>query len=402
MTESELAPADPPIFPFASGHTVDIHPDYARLRRDDPVPLVRLGSGGQAYLATRYDDVKRVFADPVFSRAASSRPGAAVLTQSGKIPHLMLNMDPPDHTRMRKLVARAFTTRAVERMRPRAQDVADELVDAMIAQGPPVDFVAAFAAPLPALVVSEMLGVPAADRDRLLDWLSVTLSIGAHPPERIQQVFGEVMTYLGGLIAAKRAVPADDLLSALIAARDEEDRLSEPELLYNAYLLISGGFETTAGLLANSVLVLDRHPDQRDLLRERPELIPAAVDELLRYVPIAWCALQRIALDDVELSGVKVPAGSSVVPMTYSANRDEALVEEPDRFDVTRPPMPHMALGHGVHRCLGAPLARLEIQTAFATLVRRLPDLRPAGPESELEWKRGVLTVGPVALPVVW
>jgi cytochrome P450 len=206
------------------------------------------------------------------------------------------------------------------------------------------------------------------------------------------------------LIAAKRAAPADDLLSALIAARDEDDRLSEAELVSTLFIIIAGGYETTAGLLTNSIVMLNYHyPDQLALLRDQPELISTAVEELLRYVPMAWCGSERMALEEVELSGVRIPAGATVVPLIYSGNRDESLVDEPERLDVTRSAStPHLGFGHGIHRCLGAPLGRLELQTAFATLLRRLPGLRPAVPESELIWKLGVITVGPRALPVTW
>jgi cytochrome P450 len=251
-------------------------------------------------------------------------------------------------------------------------------------------------------VVSELLGVPSEDREQLREWLDINVSISKHTPEELQAVRGHLMGYLQDLVAAKRVSPADDLISGLIAAREENEQLSERELLYTAFILISGGYETTAGLLTNSILTLHHHPDQLALMRDKPELLPGALEELLRYVPIAWCTVERLTLADVELGGVPVPAGSTVVPLHYSANRDEAFIDEPDRFDVSRPPSQHMSFGYGVHRCIGAPLARLELQTAYSTLFRRLPQLRPAQPESTLEWKTGVLTVGPTALPVTW
>ena len=394
---------DLPSFPYSHLHGMDdTYPEYARQRQADPVPLVRLTSGGQAYLVTRYADVRRVFSDPVFSRAAVARPGTAVLTETSRLPHVMLNMDPPDHTRLRRLVTRAFTTGAVERLRPRVTEIADGLVGELIAHGPPVDFVAAFATALPALVISDLLGVPAADRIAVCGWVDVMLSTGAYTLEEHAAAMGELMAYLDKLIAAKRAEPAGDLVSDLIAARDEGDRLSEAELFNTVFVLIAGGFETTASLLANALLTLHRHPDQWALLRDRPELLPRAVDELLRYVPIAWSSLERVATADTELAGVRIPAGSTVIPMTYSANHDTDLTADADRLDLTRTPLPHMAFGYGIHRCVGAPLARLELQTAFGILARRLPKLRPAVPEPALTWKAGVMTVGPVALPVRW
>jgi len=397
MTAPEL-----PIFPFETPPGLDAEPEYAELRLDNPVPKVRLAPGGEAYLASRYEDVKRVLSDPVFSRAATSDPGVATLRPVRRNPYIMVSLDAPEHTRVRRLVARAFTPRSVELLRPRVEQIVDELIDAMVAQPRPVDFVAAFAAPLPALVVSEMLGAPAADVTMLRGWLDIGLSITAYPPEEIRAAGEQLFGYLERLIAAKRAEPADDLLTRMIQARDEEDRLSEPELLNNAYILLSGGYETTTGVLTNSLLTLHRHPEQLAMLRDEPELIPDAVEEMLRYVRIVKCIMERVATEDVELSGVTVPAGSTVIPLHYSANRDDAFTEDPDRFDITRKPLPHMAFGGGLHYCLGAALARLELRAAFEGLLRRLPGLRPAVDASELEWKRGLLTRGPVTLPVTW
>jgi len=404
MAAPEIAISDLPAFPYEGMTGLDTFEVFAGLREHDPVLPVRVPSGGRVFLVARYEDVRRVFSDPVFSRVALQREDATVLIPASKIPGTMLNMDPPDHTRVRKLITRAFTTGAVERMRPRVQRFTDDLIDAMVAQGAPVDFVSSFATVLPATVISDMLGVPVRDRHRLYEWLEVVLSAGGHPREEIEGALTALQVYLAGLIAAKRGAPADDLLSALIAARDEADKLSEPELLSALFLLIAGGYETTAGQLTNSVLLLGyHHSDQLDLLRTRPELIPGAVEELLRYVPQAWCAPERLALEEVELSGVRIPAGATVVPLVYAANRDAALLEDPERLDVSRSRyVPHLAFGHGIHRCIGAPLARLELQVAFATLLHRLPALRPAVPQSQLTWKLGTVTVGPRSLPVTW
>jgi cytochrome P450 len=404
MTGSAPAPSDLPQFPFKDMTGMDAFDLYAELRERDPVRPVRVASGGQVYLVARYEDVRRVFADPVFSRVALQREDATVLMQASRIPGAIINMDAPDHTRIRKLLVRAFTTGTVERMRPRIQTFADELIDPMIQHGPPVDFVASFAAVLPATVVSDLLGVPYTDWDQLRRWLEISLSAGAYTPEEIQQTLGLFSSYLAELIGAKRAAPGDDLLSALIEARDEGDRLSEAELMSTAFILVAGGYETTAALLTNAVITLAyHHPDQLALLRDDPELIQSAVDELQRYVPISWSAGERLVLEDVELSGVRIPAGATVVPLVFSANRDDAVGTEPDRLDLTRSPAsPHLGFGHGIHRCAGAPLARLELQVAFRTLLNRLPNLRPAVAESELTWKMGVNNIGPRALPVTW
>src|SRR5215475_2541696 len=397
MADSTLA-----IFPFENMTGLDTPAEYARIRRDDPLPMVELAAGGRAYLATRYEDVKRVFGDPVFSREATRRPESAVLSLGSRVPYSMLNMDPPEHSRIRRLLAPAFTTRAIERLRPRIQQIADELVDAMLAQGPPAEFVTAFAAPLPALVASELLGVPDADRDQLRAWLDGFAPSDSVTPEAFAATVEAVTAYLSRLAASRRAAPADDVVSALVTAQQEGADISDPEVLHTTLLLIAGGYETTSTLLTNSIVILHRYPDQLALLRDKPELVPDAVEELLRYVPIVWSALERVALEDVELSGVRVPAGASVIPVIYAANRDPALAGDAEHLDLTRPQLPHLAFGYGVHHCLGAPLARVELQVAFTTLLERLPQLRPTEPEATLKWKTGLLVVGPSALPVVW
>lgn len=225
MAAAEITVSELPVFPYEGMTGLDAFDMFARLREHDPVQPVRVPSGGRVYLVARYEDVRRVFTDPVFSRVALQGEDAAVLIPASKIPGTMLNMDPPDHTRVRKLITRAFTTGAVERMRPRVQRFADELVDAMVAHGAPVDFVSSFATVLPATVISDMLGVPVADRHRLHEWLEVVLSAGAYPREEIVAALTALQTYLAELIAAKRGAPAEDLLSALIAARDEADRV---------------------------------------------------------------------------------------------------------------------------------------------------------------------------------
>ncbi len=392
--------SDSPVFPFDVPGELDHEPFHATLRRTDPVPRVRLASGGEAFLVSRYTDVKRVFVDQVFSRAAATQPGAVVLRPTPMNPHVMVSMDPPNHTRIRRLVNHAFTPRTVERLRPRVCEIARDLTDSMSAAGPPAEFVSMFAEPFPARVLSALLGV--ADHERLRVWMDAAMSITSHNPEQMRRSAREMLEYIAQQVAERREAPGEDLLSALIAAHDGGERLSDQELLYTPYVLLIGGYETTATLLANSVLTLDRHPGQMALLRERPELIPRAVEELLRYVRISRASLERVATEDVELSGVHIPKGSTVIMLKYSANRDEALIDDPDRFDVTREVVPHMAFGMGIHHCIGAALARLELQVALETLVDRMPGLRPAKSAAELRWKPGLITRGPLELPVTW
>lgn len=394
--------ADLPVFPFDTPPELDGDPRHTQLRGSDPVPAVQLALGGEARLVTRLEDVKRVYADPVFSRAEATKPGTPVLRPAKSNPYLLLSMDPPAHTRVRKLVARAFTKRGVERMRPRIQEITDDLVDAMMTRGAPVDFVEAFAAPLPAIVISDLVGAPSDDHRQIREWLDIGLSVTSHSAEEVRAAGEQMMAYLKELITTKSANPAEDLLSALIETHEEDgDRLSAPELLFTTYIMLAGGYETTAGLLANSILTLHRHPEALSLLRDKPELIPTAVEEILRYVPIAKASMERVTTEDVTLSDVQLPAGTTVIPLQYSANRDAALTPDPDTFDITRTPVPHLAFGHGIHYCLGAQLARLELHTAYATLLRRLPDLHPIDPEAVV-WKQGLITRAPVALSVAW
>jgi len=397
MIEDDLA-----VFPFDIPPDVDVVPVFERLRAQAPVTRVRLSTGGGAYLVSRYDDVRRVYADPVFSRARLVDPDQPVLLPGNKLPDVLLNTDPPEHTRLRKLVTRAFTARAVERLRPRIQQITDELVGNLQAAGPPADFVAGFALALPAAVIAELMGIPDGDVDRLQHWLEHILSVSAHTEAQTQLAVGELTAYLTELIAAKREQPGEDLTSALIQARDEGDRLSESELVFMLHLLLAGGFETTATLLPNVVITFSRHRDQWDRLRKDRSLIPGAVEELLRYVPLTRSGLERVATEEVQLSGVTIPAGSTVLPLVNAAHFDPEFVPDPQRLDVGRPVTAHLGFGHGVHHCVGASLGRLELTIALSTLVARLPNLHPAPPEAELVWKQGLITRGPVRLPVSW
>ncbi|SDZ29377.1 Cytochrome P450 [Amycolatopsis xylanica] len=385
-------------FPFPDWQGVGDHPELARMRREDPVPLVPIASGGTAYLATRYPDVRRVLMDPVFSRAAAAaRQDAAVLTQLSRLPPVLMNLDPPDHTRIRKLVARAFSAGAVENLRPAATRIAADLVDDLIKAGPPADFLHDFARPFPARVICALLGVSDVDRHRLRSLMDITLATTDRA--EVGAAFGEIMGLIADLVATKRESPADDLVSSLIAVRDAGDQLSEPELLYTVLNLCTGGYEPVAGALSNSLLALS--PAQLDRLTGDLSLLPGALEELLRYVPVFCSAKERVALEDVELSGVHIPAGSTVIPVTPSANHDAAHIPDPGHVDLTRT-SPHLAFGHGVHRCVAIPLAMMELEIAYTTLLTRLPGLRPTCSVADLVWKTGLVTVGPTSLPITW
>jgi cytochrome P450 len=309
----------------------------------------------------------------------------------------MLNSDPPDHTRLRRLVATAFTMRRVELMRPRIVEITDELL-AGLAGREQVDLVDDFAFPLPVTVICELLGVPYADREDFRTWSTVLLSAGEI--DAVVAAGKNMAAYLHELIAAKRADPVDDMLSALIQARDDGDRLDEAELVSMAFLLLVAGHETTVNLIANGTLALLQHPDQRAALRADPALLPGAIEEFLRYDgPISHATI-RYTTEPVEIGGVTIPGGEFVVIALGSANRDDDRFADADRLDVTRPAGGHLAFGHGIHFCVGAPLARLEGQIAIGRLFDRFPDLALAVDANELRWRHSTLLRGLESLPV--
>ncbi|HEY8532977.1 MAG TPA: cytochrome P450 [Micromonospora sp.] len=396
----QVSPARP--YPFSPPVRLDLDPTYAELRRTQPMVRVRLPYGEEAWLATRYADVRTVLGDPRFSRAASVGRDEPRMTPH-RVTGGILSMDPPEHTRIRRLVARAFTARRVEQLRPRTRHIADELITRMIDSGPPADLVTAFATPLPITVICELLGVPTADHDRFHVWSEAIVSTTSLPPERIREYRDNLHAYIAGLVAERRTAPRDDLISALIQARDQHNQLSETELVQLIAGLLAAGHETTVTQIPNFIYTLLTHPDELARLRAAPQLIPTAVEELMRWVPLGvGSTFARYAREDVDLGGVRIRAGDAVIASLSSANRDETVFDDPERLDLTREVNPHVGFGHGVHHCLGAPLARMELQVALAALIDRLPGLRLAVPESELTWKSGLLVRGLRSLPVTW
>ncbi|MEE6263834.1 cytochrome P450 [Plantactinospora sonchi] len=401
MTDSRQVTARP--YPFSAPDRLTVDPRYAELRRTEPVIRVRLPYGEEGWLATRYHDVRTVLGDARFSRAASLDHDEPRISPR-PLGNGLLSMDPPEHTRLRRLAAKAFTARRVELLRARAQQIADELVDDMVKAGPPVDLVERFATPLPIQVICELLGVPFADRHHFHVWSGAIVSTTSMSPEMIEEYLGNLYGYIGGLLAQRRDEPTDDLLSAMVQARDEnQDRLTEFEVVQFAAGLLAAGHETTVTQIPNFVYVLLENPAELARLRADPSLVPSAVEELLRYVPLGVAsAFPRYATEDVEIGGVLVRAGEPVLASLTSANRDGEVFAEPDRLDLARDPNPHVGFSHGVHHCVGAQLARMELQVALRTLVTRLPGLRLAVPEPELVWKSGLIVRGLISLPVAW
>ncbi|MEV8504755.1 cytochrome P450 [Actinoplanes sp. NPDC051475] len=402
MTDTRQAPTARR-YPFSEPDRLDLDPLYARLRRTDPVTRVRLPFGEEAWLATRYQDVRTLLGDPRFSRAASVGRDEP-RTTSQQVGGGLLAMDPPDHSRLRRLVAKAFTARRVEELRPATTAIANELIDAMTAAGPPADLVEHFATPLPVRVICRLLGVPTTDQELFRTWSEAIVSTTSLSPERIEEYIGNLHAYMASLIAQRRVAPTEDLIGALVQARDDDnDRLSEEEMVELAAGLLAAGHETTVTQIPNFVYVLFTNPPKLAELRADPDLVPAAVEELLRYVPLgAASAFARYATEDVELSGVLIRAGEPVLGSLSAANRDGEVFTDPDGLDFARGANPHLGFGHGVHHCLGAQLARMELQVALRTLLGRLPELRLAVDEKDLPWKSGLLVRGLRAMPVSW
>ena len=376
---------------------------HARLRAQRPVSAVIMPGGQPAWLVTGYAEARAALADP---RLRKSTPGWQPDPDSiyGAIEGHMLNRDPPDHGRLRRLVNRAFTARRVERLRPRITAITAGLLDAMSTQRE-VDLLASFAFPLPITVICELLGIPVADRDDFRKW-SASIISDAVSPEVFEADATAMVRYFRALLAAKRQWPADDLLSALITAREKGegevggDGLRDNELVSMAFLLMLAGHETTVNLLASGMLALLLNPAELGRLRADPALIGGAVEELLRYVSPVNHATYRVTAEPVEIGGARIGAGEPVIVALSSADRDPSRYADPERLDLGRDSSGHLAFGHGIHYCLGAPLARLEAEIAFGALLDRFGSMRLAVPADSLRWRPSTLIPGLEALPV--
>jgi cytochrome P450 len=375
---------------------------YARWREAGPVQQSATPDGTPVWIVTRHVHVRAALADQRLSvDKHNSDRGYRGYTLPPALDANLLNMDPPDHTRLRRLVSKAFTARRVEALRPRVQHLTEALLDAIAPAGA-ADLVTEFAAPLPLTVIGELLGVPVADRDDFRSWTNALITPDPDRPSQARDAVVKMRDYLVALIAGKRAVPADDLLSAMIAARDGGDSLSEDELTSLAFLVLWAGYEVTVDLIGDAVLELLRHPDQLRLLRTNTDLAPAAVDEVLRYTSPNPFAIRRFPTQDIEIGGVRIPAGDTVLLCLGSAHRDPDRFVDPDRFDIQRGDNGHLGFGYGVHYCLGAPLARVEAETALVALARRLRDLALAVPDDQLRWRPSFRSRGLLGLPVTF
>lgn len=343
---------------------------YARLREAGPVHRITGTDGLPAWLVTRYSDVRQAIADPRLSldKRNATPGGYHGLALPPALDANLLNMDPPDHTRIRRLVSQAFTPRRIALLREPIRKTADLLLDAIAPHGH-ADLIGSYAAPLPITVICELLGVAPRDRQDFRSWTDALVAPDPARPEKAKEAVRAMLGFFTGLLAAKRAAPADDLLSALIAVRDDEDRLTEDELMSLAFLILFAGYENTVHLIGNATLALLSHPDQLAALRADPGLLGSAVEELARYDGPAPLAIRRFPTEDVTIGGVGIPAGETVLLSLAAAHRDPRRFTDPDRLDLGRDATAHLALGHGIHYCLGAPLARMETEIALVALL---------------------------------
>jgi cytochrome P450 len=376
---------------FSAEYRADPHPALAELRRAGPVHRVVTPGGLAFWLVTRWDEARQVLTDATLSKrqpvdGLPPQLRAAMSTQ-------MLLRDPPDHTRLRRLVAAAFTPRRIEELRPRVEQIADRLLDGLTA-APAVDLIDTLAFPLAFEVISELLGIPTADRGSFRAW-SNPIILGDLSSGEMGRAMTELIAYLRDLLAG----PATALLGALLEVVDG-DRLSDDELISVAILLLVAGHETTVNLIGNAVYLLCSRPDRKQRLLDDPGLIPAAVEEVLRLAGPAATTTYRVTTHPLTIGETTIPAGEQVLVSILAVNRDRARFADPDRFDPGRPDGGHLAFGHGIHFCLGAPLARMEAQIALTRLLARYPDIDLAVPPSELEWRTGLLMHGLVRLPV--
>jgi cytochrome P450 len=390
----------PPIFdPFTPEFQSDPFPILRRLRTEDPVHRSRFG-----WVLTRYDDVVAALRNPSLGAAFDRQAGRAQLGDGAAFAYVsrrIHNFDPPDHTRLRSLVTKAFTVRRVEALRPHIQAIADALLDS-IDGAKTIDVLAALAHPLPSLVICEMLGVPDSDRPQFSRWtedIAFLLDPGV-PSHRLaagEAAAAEFMTYVRDLIGHRRTTPTDDLLNALIVAEEHGDRLSIDELIANVVFLFSAGHQTTRDLVGNGLLALLRNPQVKRQVAGDSSRLPALVEECLRYDP-SVTATPRRAREDTMIARTRIAAGDRLILSISGANRDPARFPDPDRFDVDRPDNEPVTFGGGIHYCLGAALARTEAQIVFGTLLRRYPNLELA--ERTVQWRETWIFRGPVTLHV--
>jgi cytochrome P450 len=397
---------DAPSYPFKRDHARPLDPpgDFAALRHERPISQVKLWNGQKVWLVTRYDDAQVVLSDPRFS-SVPANPGYPTLSPaiaaSRRADASFLRMDRPKHTEHRRMWTPFFAVKRIQEMRPGIQAIVDDVLAAMLAQAPPVDFVEQFALAIPSYVICQLLDVPKSAHSFFHRHSKTRVTMNG-TPEEIIKAMQALDDFWDAIITEREKNPGEDLVSQLIVNEVRTGRLSKRELVSMAQLMLLAGHETTANMIALGTLTLLRHPQQLATLKADKTLMPSAVDELLRYLSIAQNGLGRTAIADVEVGHVLIRAGEGVLVVVAAANRDEAVFDQPDEFDIARKARHHLAFGASIHQCIGHPLARAELQIAFDTLFTRVPTLRIAIPDEEIPYKYSSLFFGVHALPVAW
>lgn len=402
-SEFALAAAEPVDFPFGPPATIELDPAFAALRERQPLVRIRLPFGGEGWMVLRYADNLALLGDRRFSRAEAvgeDVPRTTVIPPGGSSLTLL---DPPEHGRLRGYAVRALGSRRVLELGPRIAEIAEELLDELIRGGPPADLVSGFALALPMRVICELLGVPYADRERFSAAAGVFLSSTAYSREEVQRAVDDMSDYLWDLVEQRRRQPGEeDLIGVLVQAQEDGDRLDDDELLTLCATLLSAGYENVANAIGSYTYLLMSRPDLAAQLRQRPELIPEAIEEFLRLVPATVGVTHaRIATEDLEIAGTAIRRGEAVFASLPSANRDPAVFEQPDEVRLGRTGPRHLGFGHGPHHCIGAALARSELTVALRALLTALPGLR-LDADQPVVWRAGLILRGPAVLPVRW
>ncbi|WP_374982692.1 cytochrome P450 [Streptomyces fradiae] len=400
MTVAQTAGA--PKYPFGPVVGLDLHPRYAELCRNEPVSRVTMPYGGEAWLLTGYHEIKEFLADPRFSSHAATAPDTARVTPLPLRPGNLLSMDPPDHGRIRKVVAHAFRPRIVSQLADRMRDLVESELDAMEEVGPPGDLVRRLAIPLPVRMIVELFGVPYEQRAEFRRYSDVFVATSAHTRQEIDAARDGLEDFLRRLIATRRSSPSDDLVSVLIEALDAGE-LSEVEAVRTGIGVLMAGHETSLSMISNVSFLLLAQRELYASLCADPKLVDPAIEEMLRIIPLRSVgSFPRRATEDVVIGGVTIRAGDTVIFQRAQGDRDERVFEDPEAIRFDRERNPHLGFGHGMHYCLGASLARAEIKVALEGLMARFPALRLAGTPEDVPWKPGLIARAPESLLVTW
>jgi cytochrome P450 len=377
---------------------------YAQLRKSEPFARVRLWDGTTPYLLTKYEDIRVVLSHPRFSCEAN-REGYPHIFEgrmiADKADKSFLRLDNPEHDRLRRMVTKEFTVKRVQQIRPIIEDAVDRLIDDYTKLPEGADFVEHFSGPLPTEIITFLLGIPYEDHEFFHRATRIQFGAKSTPAE-VRQSLTEMFAYLDDLITKKQANPQEDVVSRLVQEQLVPGNVDRETLINIVRLLLSAGHQTTQNMTALGVLTLIQHPEQLDLIKANPDLIPGAVEELLRYSSVLHIGARRVALEDIEVNGTVVAKGEGVICSIPAANRDERLFPNPDKFDVTRDANAHVAFGFGVHQCLGQVLARTELQIVYQKLFTRLPRLRLAVPFEDLRFRHDMFVYGVHELPLAW